>query len=522
MNSSAARGVALLLIALAFAVQVSSMRRMSETYDEGVHLRFGESLLGKGEVSAFNQSMPVSALNALARAVARHLGLRLSPRAELFVARLPTVCLSLMLAALVFRWSSGLYGPLGGVLSLILYVFDPNLIAHSRVVSTDLPCALFMLLSVYLFVRYLKSRSILHLVVAALATGLAQLTKQTALLLLPLFGVLAVYARIFGPKTPSRASSKSAAHALLFAAVVLLVLNAGYGFRSSWTTGKSLPIVVLPSPGSGYQTVVRTAPNLPIPLPNAYVEGMIIGSYYNATGMGHGYNYLLGRRSQLGWWYYFPVALGLKTPLGLFVLLALAACLLKRSLARNPLDEVAMMLGAAAVFLSFTFFCTAQLGIRYLLPMFPFLHVFAGKLGSVFAPGRRGGFQLVTAGAVGWYVVSSLSYYPQYLSYFNEVIGDRRNMYKYLADSNVDWGQNEYVLARYLASRPREEIAVNPDRPVAGTVIVNVNQLVGLEDPLKYAWLRDAYEPADQVGYSWLVYHVPRPPKGPAAAPPPP
>src|ERR1044072_2079365 len=178
-------------------------------------------------------------------------------------------------------------------------------------------------------------------------------------------------------------------------------------------------------------------------------------------------------------------------PLGFFVLLALAACLLKRSLARNPLDEVAMMLGAAAVFLSFTFFCTAQLGIRYLLPMFPFLHVFAGKLGSVFAPGRRGGFQLVTAGAVGGDVVSSLSYYPPYLSYFNEVIGNRRNMYNYLADSNVDWGQNECVLARYLASRPREEIAVNPDRPVAGTVIVNVNQVVGLEDPLKYAWLRD-------------------------------
>ena len=56
-------------------------------------------------------------------------------------------------------------------------------------------------------------------------------------------------------------------------------------------------------------------PDLPIPLPTAYVESLIIGSYYNSTGRGHGPNYLLGQRSQMGWWYYFPVAVGLKTPL---------------------------------------------------------------------------------------------------------------------------------------------------------------------------------------------------------------
>jgi hypothetical protein len=95
------------------------------------------------------------------------------------------------------------------------------------------------------------------------------------------------------------------------------------------------------------------------------------------------------------------------------------------------------------------------------------------------------------------------------LSYFNEVIGGRKNMYKYLADSNVDWGQNEYLLMRYLAARPRERISVNPPGPVTGKVIVNVNRLVGLEDDTSYEWLRASYEPVDQLGYSWLIYQVP-------------
>ena len=517
MHRGTARAVALVLLLLALAIELSSMWRMSETYDEPNHLRFGQHFLKDADLSAWNQSAPVSALNALSLAAGRRLGLATSPRAELLLARLPTVCLSLLLAALVFRWSSELYGALGGLISLGLYVFDPNIIAHSRVIGTDLPASLMMLASVYLFVRYLKTPSAGNLALAALATGLAQVTKQTAVLLFPVFLVLVIL-RVAGrrrepastPPAPNPYGAKRMAlHAVLFSLIVLAVLNAGYGFRSSLTTGRDLPIVSSPARGQ-YEIVVRSFPDLPIPLPTAYVESVIIGSYYNSTGRGHGANYLLGHRSQMGWWYYFPVAVALKTPLGLFVALGLGLFLLKRAAADDWIDEAAMGLSAASVFLFFTLFCTAQIGIRYLLPMFPFLAVFCGRLGAVFAtPGRRA-LRAVTAAALGWYVVSSVSYHPQYISYFNELIGNRKNMYRYLADSNVDWGQNEDLLARYLAARPREGIAVNPPSPVTGRIIVNVNRLVGLEDPAAYEWLRASYEPVDQLGYSWLIYQVPQ------------
>src|ERR1044071_3261189 len=203
MDKSTARRITLMLLLLLFAIDLSSMWRMSQTYDEANHLHFGESVLKDAHVWAWNQSAPVSALNALSAIAGRRLGLASSPRRELLLARLPTVCLSLVLAALVFRWSSELYGALGGLISLGLYVFDPNVIAHSRVIGTDLPASLMMLASVYLFVRYLKTPSAGNLALAALATGLAQVTKQTAVLLFPVFLVLVILGGGGGRRAPA-------------------------------------------------------------------------------------------------------------------------------------------------------------------------------------------------------------------------------------------------------------------------------------------------------------------------------
>ena len=83
-------------------------------------------------------------------------------------------------------------------------------------------------------------------------------------------------------------------------------------------------------------------------------------------------------------------------------------------------------------------------------------------------------------------------------------------MYKYLADSNVDWGQNKNYLGEYKKRHRGERISVNPDGPAKGIVIVNVNRLSGLNyGPDEYKWLRENYEPIDHIGYSWLVYRVP-------------
>jgi hypothetical protein len=244
-------------------------------------------------------------------------------------------------------------------------------------------------------------------------------------------------------------------------------------------------------------------------LPRAYVEAFFIGKHFNATGLGHSPNYLLGERSQEGWWYYFVLAMVLKTPLGLFILVFLSLFTLKRAFQSNPFDEWAIVLMISIMLLFFSLFCTAQIGIRYLLPIFPFVCVFLGKVTHYFTERQRFP-QIFIALVLGWYGISSLSFHPHYLSYFNELIGDRKNMYKYLADSNVDWGQSEFYLQNYLALHKKESISVNPRAPVTGKVVVNVNELVGINASAShYAWLRDSYQPIDHIAYSWLVFDIP-------------
>ena len=108
-----------------------------------------------------------------------------------------------------------------------------------------------------------------------------------------------------------------------------------------------------------------------------------------------------------------------------------------------------------------------------------------------------------------WVVMSTLSYYPHFISYFNEFVPDRKLAYRHLADSNLDWRGNKWYLAEYLRRHPG--VIVDPRKPQAGRIIVPVNALVGVNRDLKeHRWLREHFTPVDQIAYSFLVYDVPK------------
>ncbi|MBU1627740.1 hypothetical protein KKB18_10265 [bacterium] len=105
-------------------------------------------------------------------------------------------------------------------------------------------------------------------------------------------------------------------------------------------------------------------------------------------------------------------------------------------------------------------------------------------------------------------VISVLSYFPHYISYFNELVWDRKQAYKILADSNIDWGQNGWYLKQYKEKHP--DAIVEPLSPKSGKIVVGVNQLVGATvDPERYRWLRENFKPANHIAYSYLVYEIP-------------
>jgi hypothetical protein len=185
------------------------------------------------------------------------------------------------------------------------------------------------------------------------------------------------------------------------------------------------------------------------------------------------------------------------TALGLFVA--------RRGPRRGWRDEIWLLGPALAFFVYFSFFFRAQIGIRYLLVAFPLLHVFTGRLLAGPAPrGRTARGALAVA--LAWLALSVLSYFPHYLSYFNELIFDRTRAYRVLADSNLDWDQNVWWLERWLEEHP--EAVLEPDGPTVGTLVVKVNFLTGVFVPERYRWLREHFEPVDHIAHSYLVYRI--------------
>ncbi len=105
-----------------------------------------------------------------------------------------------------------------------------------------------------------------------------------------------------------------------------------------------------------------------------------------------------------------------------------------------------------------------------------------------------------------WLGVSTLSYSPHFLPYFNEFVRDRKQAYRILVDSNLDWGQSERYLERYLRAHP--DASFEPDRPQAGTLLVSANKFSGLLLGEQFRWLRENFEPVGHVAYSHLLFRV--------------
>ncbi len=480
----------LLIILALISLNVASMYKKSMTYDESDHFEFGKQILTAKRIEPSMQKMPITMLNVIPVYMLERFNIKLSVGKKLFISRIPTIFASAILAIFVFLWANNLYGPKAAFFSLLLYSFCPNLLAHSRLVTNDVYCASFMFLATYFFIKHLKKPSLRHLALSASLTGIALVSKYTALMLIPFFFIFYSSSRLIPllkSASPQTSLKKTLIHMILFLFIVLLLINLGYGFKGISMTRF-------------------------IPLPKAFIEAFLIGMKYNATGEGHALIYLMGKLSPYGFWYYYFICLLLKTPLAIFILGIISLFLLKKYFLKNPLDEISLLLIPLGLFIFFSFFCTAQIGIRYLLPAFPFVYVSLGKIAVYQSKKYTRFYKAIPAGLMLWFLISSFSFYPHYISYFNELIGDRKNMYKYLADSNVDWGQNGNYLYEYIKKHEeKEKISVRPAQPTDGLVLVNINHLVGIFPTIreKYAWLRNHHNPVDHIGYSWLIYRIP-------------
>ena len=483
---------------------LAAMQADGTTADEPYHLSYGEHALAAGtflrDSDIMNSKMPVSVLNALPETLANRSGTLSWPQ-RLFLARLPSLLLGVLLGWLVWIWARALFGLRGGALALGLYTFCPNVLAHSHLVTTDVSTALAIFAAVYALWRYLERPGRGRLLVAVAAFGLAQLTKTTAAFLLPIFALILML-RL----APRKDLLRFAGLLLLLGLGALAALNLGFLGEGTGTPLKSYTFV-----SEGFQKLAATPVlrDLPLPLPYAYVQGLDMVSRDSRAQY---WTYLRGHYSDTGFRSYFLWAFLIKVPVATQLILLLALGLWASGRLRAPGAEDCLLVPVIVLLLYFSLFFRLGIGIRYILPVLPFLFVFAGRV-AVLRPSSQAQarWQPVLLGALTlWLAVSSFSVHPQYLSYFNEIAGGPANGWRWLLDSNLDWGQDEdYIRNVYIPHSP-VPVRMNPGAPVAGRVAVDLNRLIGLDPGIadRYAWLRENFRPVAKIRQTFWVFDV--------------
>src|SRR5438034_1167551 len=299
------------LLAVLLLIQVTSLRHKGLTTDEPLHYQYGYRVLNGApeRTSALNAStMPFSSVHAMTSGnlavVASMVGI--SPGAswsdQLKRGRYATIALSLLLALYVVRWSYELYGRNGALLSLSLYVFDPNLLAHGQLVTADLPAALMTTMALYHFWHFLKLGGKQRTFFSALTLRLSQLAKYSCVYLYPMCLAIAPIYDLFRPATEGTKADQS--HSLswnlrhwfivitFFAAVSILTINVGFCFA-----GIGTPLSGYPLKDAFFKKLQATpiVRNLPLPLPAPYVRGLDLVKFEEKMGEAWGNIYMAGQ-----------------------------------------------------------------------------------------------------------------------------------------------------------------------------------------------------------------------------------
>jgi hypothetical protein len=381
----------------------------------------------------------------------------------LFHARLPMVALGAALAAAVFWWTRVHWGFPAAALALLLCVLSPDMLAHGQIVTMDLGVALFIFHAVATFERLSERVTAGRLLAAGLATGAAFATKSSAFALIPMLGALAVRTALGsepltlslgsrGSRSVDTRSSRALHLGGLLAAIAVTALGVlwiSYLFQprlspepateAAFEWDRNWP----KSPLAGQAVSLAKGSGL---VPEAYLFG-VLKVFAHAEGRPA---FLNGERSENGWWKYYPTTIALKTPLALFALLLLS--LLARGDRRAATARVEWCLWLPPlIYLLLAASRPINIGHRYVLPLYPFLFVTAGRSAAwAFAAGRPAAARwLVLALAVA-YGQAALRVHPHYLAYFNELAGGPANGYRHLVDSNLDWGQDLKGLGSWL------------------------------------------------------------------------
>lgn len=436
------RAAAAVLLALMAALLVHTSLQEAQSFDEATHIAAGYSYWKTGDHKINVEHPPLAKRIAALPLLA--LGLRfdtahphwLQPNQTelgrdflynntrpadtiLFWARMPTMIFTLLLGASIAWWTKSRFGPLAALSALVLFALDSNFIAHGHYVTTDVPVTFFGFLAAITWFSWLESGRKRDLALATLTLGLAAASKFSGLYLIPVHALL-LFVQVLRRKRPLPAALAGLLIAILGAALICSLVY-GREFKEWRRQARALK---------------WEAPRHP------YWHGLKTLEEHNRDGHR---SYLLGEVSQQGRWNYFPIAFLVKTPAASLVLILAALAALPFLWRRAGF--AAALLAYPIAYFGISMAGNINIGVRHLLPIYPFLFILAGVMISAL-PKRAAAAVLATATLA--MAAESARVHPHHLAFFNAFAGGPANGHKYLLDSNLDWGQDVKKLKLYM------------------------------------------------------------------------
>jgi len=576
--------IAFLLIASAFTLCLISLYNDCWTFDETAHIAAGYSYLTKQDYRLNPEHPPL--IKDLAALPLLFLNLNFpenhsswtqekepvwwlqfdfarqflyesgnNPDKILLFARLPMILLFLFLAWFIFFWTKKLFNNKTALLSLFLISFSPNFLAHGRLVTTDVGAALGAVLATYFWLKFLKKPSWKNILLSALILGISLLFKFSLLLLLPFLIIITLF-YIWIHKLPL---IKYTSFSILIGLVALIfviwpiyqVHTFNYPIEQQvkdnafQLNSTSIPEPLLkPFLWMSHQPALRSI--------NHYFTGVLMALGRTAGG---NTTFFLGQISAKSWKTYFPLVYLIKLPLSFLILILLALIwsfsflfnkknrnfkLRIKKWASEHFTELSMLI-FLIIYWSVSIRSNLNIGIRHLLPIFPFTIILVSRATVSWLKDPFLKVKYIFLGfLILWQVISVILICPYFISYFNELIGGAKNGYKYVTDSNLDWGQDLKRLSLFVKEKKINKIYLNyfgggspayylgnkyypwdakqspVQLPPNSWLAVSANELQGGRAiPVKgfdqksdyYQWL-NKYEPVKIIGHSIFVYYI--------------
>jgi 4-amino-4-deoxy-L-arabinose transferase-like glycosyltransferase len=410
---------------------------------------------------------------------------------------------------MVFLWGRRTLGAAGAVLAVLFFTMIPTVLAHAGLATTDMGITACFAAASYALLRLIEQPGPKTAAWLGLAGGLMVLTKFSALVFYPAAVVATLAVSLFRRRPSPRSFVQSLYERLPWLGAAALagfvVIWAGYRFSFGKTVWIPFP-VPFPELYPGIQDVIRH------------------------NGRGH-ITYFLGEVSVSGWWNFFPTLLAVKLPIAALALIALG--LWRRPAAVSGRWPFWIVISVAAAILLVVIPARINIGLRHILPMFPFLALIgaAGLIWLARSESRSPLTLCILAGLTVWLCAGSLSAHPDYLAYFNAFAGAEPE--RIVVESDLDWGQDIKRLGQRLRELHATSVGFSPaimldpsqhgfppwrwsavDAPYPGWNAVEVTvwklQRMGfrLQKPDVRLW-PDFTKPVERVGKSILLYYVP-------------